>query len=296
MKLGGAWKNYTDRISSLEEQNRLLIERITLTEEDRDALRLDRDEVMERFHSSVASLTEQSSTHMQSIQIIEAIRVEKNAYFEQSKKLDALCTELTRALHRAQDEVAVLKVSNNGLKAESLSNAALLEEERNESKRLRDMVYKRDEQIDDMRKQISERDENIESMKHSIAGKDRQLMMLIKERDKIKDSLELLRRQPPVFRKVSAEDHTAAMTSSNATRTEAPRAGSYSQAALTKEFKVSFAKQPVVDSCVDAANAAQQSFSRALETSERQYKAIIRKLRAELDAANARTRSTSLPR
>jgi septal ring factor EnvC (AmiA/AmiB activator) len=288
MKLGGAWKNYTDRISFLEEQNRLLIEHIALTEEDRDALRRDRDEVMERFHSSVASLTEHSSTHMQSIQIIEAIRTEKNAYFEQSKKLDALCTELTRALQRAQDEAAVLRVSNNGLKAESLSNAVLLEEERGESKRLRDMVYKRDEQIDDLRRQIRERDENIESMKHSIAGKDRQLMMLVKERDKIKDSLEMLRRQPPAFRRVSTDD-------TSASRTEAPKVGMTSQSA-SKEFKVPSAKQCAVDSSVDTPNAAQQSFSRALETSERQYKAIIRKLRAELDAANARTRSTSMPR
>jgi hypothetical protein len=64
IRLGGAWRNFSERIRALEAENGALQEKLSCTMEDRDSLLAERADMQGKFHDSVASLTQEFSGHL----------------------------------------------------------------------------------------------------------------------------------------------------------------------------------------------------------------------------------------
>ena len=64
IRLGGAWRNFSERIQVLEAEKAALTEQLGNITEDRDSLLVERKDMQIRFHDSVSSLTEEFSGHM----------------------------------------------------------------------------------------------------------------------------------------------------------------------------------------------------------------------------------------
>jgi hypothetical protein len=64
IKLGGAWRNFSDKIRQLEIENARLLEQINLLQEDRNALLAEKQDMSSKFHDSVSSLTQEFSGHL----------------------------------------------------------------------------------------------------------------------------------------------------------------------------------------------------------------------------------------
>lgn len=314
IRLGGAWRNFSERIRALEAENMALCERIAGLTEDRDSLLTERADMASRFHDSVASLTHEFSGHLRSLQIIETIRQEKLSLLEKSDALENLCASLNADLQRASNEIAICKQESNSWKAKADAQEVLLGEENAETTALRDLMYKKDEQIESYLKRIELQDADIDTMKRAIATKDRQLVLLVKERDRYKDEAKALAKRKNVTSGCNSRrnerpefdlSNLGSISFIDTTGVSAPaspsdKASPSSMSACSKfSSSKAFLKSPerfVLASPLLSPNNmsssslsldVNRSFSKSLETSEREYKAIIRKLRSDLDAAYA---------
>jgi regulator of replication initiation timing len=274
LRIGGAWGNFVERIRVLELENQSLKERLQLAIEDKVGLDIEKNELSKRFHQSVSSLTEEFSGHMRSLQIIETVRVEKRALADKADRLEQICSTLTKELNDAKEQIAALELNNSNWKSKAIAEEHLVGEEKTENKILRDMLFKRDVAIESLTKQIREQEADISSMRHAISTKDRQLVLLVKERDRLKAELKLCLRTrlgAPV------QDFDSSMSASPR-RKVMGNDGPVSPVRQTgSPQKKTFDADTSFDSSL--------SFSQSMDISERQYKAIIRKLRADLEDA-----------
>ena len=183
-----------------------------------------------------------------------------------------------------------------------MASDALLEEEKVETKALRDIMYKKDEQIESYNKRIDQQAADIDTMKRAIATKDRQLVLLVKERDRYKQEIKTISKER--VGKSTAErpefdlSHLGSLSlcaSPPQTSPGSPASGASPRrqktsprAALTSPGGYMLASPPLSPHMSHSSSfELNRSFSKSLETSEREYKAIIRKLRVELDEARA---------
>lgn len=67
IRLGGAWRNFSQRIRALETENQQLLEQLAGVTADRDSLLEERADMSARFHDSVSSLTQEFSGHLRCV-------------------------------------------------------------------------------------------------------------------------------------------------------------------------------------------------------------------------------------
>lgn len=304
IRLGGAWRNFSERISVLENENKALQERIAGLTEDRDSLLTERADMAVRFHDSVSSLTQEFSGHLKSLQIIETVRQEKLSLSKKVESFEVLCADLSADLERASNEITMYKQECCNWKATARAKETLLEVERAETVELRDMMYKKDEQIEAYGKRIETQDSDMDTMRRAIVTKDRQLVLLVKERDRYKNEIKAAvkgKRASSDSRSIHERPEfdlsnicslsfietplSPNSPSRNYAKTSSPMAApkfteGFVLASPPMSPFVTFSKSAIV---LDT-NRSPAGFN---ESSEREYKAIIRKLRADLDAAYA---------
>jgi hypothetical protein len=241
-----------------------------------------------------------------SLQIIETIRQEKLTLSEKAEAFENLCTKMTKELEIACNEIIIVKQECYSWKSRAAAKEDLLEEEKVETKALRDMMYKKDEQIESYTVRISGQDGDIDTMKRAISTKDRQLVLLVKERDRYKQELKSISNQKPTdsgrYRTERNLEFDTSLTSLSIMESPSvPGSPSFRSVPGSPSFRSSPSAAlrspgserggrgsgPSSPSPAGLSLEVNRSFSKSLETSEREYKAIIRKLRADLDAANA---------
>lgn len=276
LRIGGAWGNFVERIRILELENRSLKENLQLAIEDKVGLDIEKNELSKRFHQSVSSLTEEFSGHMRSLQIIETVRIEKRALADKADRLEQICSTLTKELSDAKEQVSALELHSCNWKSKAIAEEHLYGEEKTENKILRDMLFKRDVLIENLTNQIKDQEADISSMRHAISTKDRQLVLLVKERDRMKAELkQCLRARTGT----QTQDFDSSLSTSPRKKVvNSESLGSPIRPACSPQKK-NFDADTTLDSSL--------SFTQSMDMSERQYKAIIRKLRADLDDAQS---------
>ena len=206
---------------------------------------------------------------------------------------------MTAELQAACNEMVCCKQECLNLKARNSELESLLAIEIGESKALRDMVYNKDEWLESYMKQSLAQDEVIDTLKRAVVTKDRQLMLLVKERDRYKQELKTKckHEKSAEFNKrdgnttLSSIIHTSDILESSKIGSSGHESPIRSPQKLGNNTKTQNASADNLISQSPKFYASDDDiFDRRLkisvESSAREYKAIIRKLRSDLDIAN----------
>ncbi len=214
---------------------------------------------------------------IRSLQIIETIRSEKLSISEKADRFESMCAKLTADLKHACDEIIELKQLNATSKALTVTTQLKLDEEKVENKLLRNMLYERDERIEYLTKSLHEQHAAAEAMKHAISTKDRQLVLLVKERDRLKNEIDTNNTKNIKKNAGGRNQNFTSISSPIARRTK-----------TTNDEEL-----VILDNSLTADALTTKSLSESVVSSERHYKSIIRKLCADLEIARKSNTATT---
>ena len=195
LRLGGVWMDHFQQRFALEETVGRQREVLQFTAEDRDTLQWERRHWVERFKANAASLSRTELSHLEAQQIIDIVNAEKRALDSKCLSLESqrewLERERMQLKKQIEDNSAAIKL--NAMKVNDLD--ATIRNQIDENRILQGIIYSRDEQIDNLKRRISGKDEELEVLKHSSATKDRQILAIVKERDRLKDENEGIKKK-----------------------------------------------------------------------------------------------------
>jgi hypothetical protein len=187
MKFGGVWADFHENIKAAEESKKIAEQQLLIVIGQRDALQVEKDDLLFKFRDNVASLTDSETNHLEAKQILEHIRQER-------QELISRCLSLDTQREWLEKQNKEFRSSNGQLNdALVLSEQRVkeleskLSEEQHEAKILGDIVFKRDEVVEGYQKQLRGKQEELDVLQKSLLTKDRQMMALVKERNRLRD-------------------------------------------------------------------------------------------------------------
>ena len=193
--LNGVWRDYYDIIVSANELERYSEDRIGFLTEDRDSLAMERTILLEQWRINISSLTGIETNQLEATQIIDQIRIEKSNLEGRCSSLEAQRDWLDKQRRELSKELAAMSDSMDFITAKLKREENELRIEKIENKCLQELTYRRDEMIEFLQTRISKSDEEIEVLAKSISAKDRQFQAILKERNRLKDELEVSRKE-----------------------------------------------------------------------------------------------------
>lgn len=202
LRLGGVWADSYRQITSLQEKEQRLTELTSMMAEDIASLFWEKRNLTEVYRMNAASLSSTEVSHLQALQIVDHVRQERS-------KLESRCTSL-------ESQREWLDNDRLQLKSQLTENQEMLEEARiriteledierdhmKENSTLQELVYARDATIENLRGKLTLMTHQHEILNKSLSTKDRQFQILLKDRNRLKDEVEslkkqLIRRPPP---------------------------------------------------------------------------------------------------
>ena len=190
--LNGVWKDYYDVIIAANENERRTSEIMGFLAEDRDSMAIERQTLIISWNRDVSSLTQVSTKQMKSQQLIKHIRHEK-------QELETKCRDIESQLRHLEGKHYILNnqydIASNNIHETSIKVNELermLSTEKKENETLSELLYGRDESIDCLHNLNRNKDEDINVLKRSIDIKNRQLQVIQKECNRLRDKVETL--------------------------------------------------------------------------------------------------------
>lgn len=193
--LNGVWRDYYDIIVSANELEQNSNDRIGFLTEDRDSLAIERDILLKEWRVNISSLTSVATNQLEATQIIDQIRVEKSNLERRCSSLDAQRDWLEKQRHELSKQLIAMSASIDSVSMKLNQVENELHAEKDESRCLLDLNYRRDEMIESLQKQLVKSDERAEVLGRSVVTKDRQLQALLKERNRLKDDVKEVQRE-----------------------------------------------------------------------------------------------------
>jgi hypothetical protein len=195
LRLGGVWADSYRQITYLQEKEQRLTELTSMMAEDIASLLWEKTTLTEVYRVNAASLSTTEVSHLKAMQIIDHVRQERS-------KLESRCTSLEsqrewldtdrlqlKALHiETQEKLEVVKAKVEQL--EEIERGHI-----QENSTLQELVYARDSTIENLRGKLTVMTHQHEVLTKSLSTKDRQFQILLKDRNRLKDENESLKKQ-----------------------------------------------------------------------------------------------------
>ena len=291
LKLGGIWKDLYLRLHSLEETCKQQEEIIGFISEDRDSLFYERCETLYKFKHNAQELSSTALSHLEAKEIIRIIKNEKEIVDNKLTALESQREWLEKEIKNYKSIIASKDstiVANNVTIGELSQN---VEDQLEENKVLQDIVYNKDETIENVKNKLVNKEEEIEVLRRSIAAKEKQFAALLKDRDRIKTEFDNLKKQPIYIR---IQNNKNIITPS---KSEIRNPAVYSPAAVTD---LEVATPECVKEDIDINNLLScssllQSSSPSFNIKERQYLSIIKRLQDQLRDKSSATEEPVKP-
>jgi hypothetical protein len=157
---------------------------------ERDNLLNERDDLLNTLRESAVTLTQVDTQGMETQQILENVRQEKEFVEKQNSDL---MIEIEYLKNRVKQIDAELEETEDNLHS-SQQNEEKLQEQLVESGKtidtLKTTIRQREDMIETYKRQGIRKDNDCAALQHSMDTKNRQLAMLIKERDRLRDENE----------------------------------------------------------------------------------------------------------
>lgn len=286
LKLGGIWKDLYIRLHSLEETCKQQGEIIGFISEDRDSLLHERCETLYKFKHNAQELSSTALSHLEAKEIIKIIKNEKEVVDYKLTALESQREWLEKEIKNHKSTIAMKDssiVANNVCIGELSQNVA---DQVEENKVLQDIVYNKDEIIESVKNKLMNKEEEIEVLRRSIAAKEKQFAALLKDRDRIKNDFDNLKKQPIYIR---LQNNKNIITPSKCEHRKL-----YSPAAVTD---LEIATPECVKEDIDINNLLScssllQSSSPSFNIKERQYLSIIKRLQDRMRDKSCATEET----
>ena len=192
IELNGVWKDYYDLLVAANEKEKLSDEVIGFLSEDRDAYACERASLLAEARANLASLTAVATDHLHGQQLLEHVRVEKAGLQRRCDALEAQRVWLEQQRADLRDRHAQQDHALDALRGVVADLERTLAVERQENASLLDITYRRDEAVEALERKVARKDEELGVLKKSLATKDRQFQTLLKERNRLRDELEIL--------------------------------------------------------------------------------------------------------
>ncbi len=204
IKFGGIWQEFHENILACEEKRASAESKLAVAERDRDALKTELALMSIKFETIMSSLTNASTSHMETKQIVSHIRREK-------EEMTSRCLSLESQREWLESQVKQLRAQEIEL-TEQLSDAhrcvelkeTMIGEKHRETISLKSKVSKCEDIIAAL-KQHSQKHQNDAIIFHkALVAKDRQLEVILKERNRLRAELERLQKDQSQPRRPTA--------------------------------------------------------------------------------------------
>ena len=278
LRLGGIWKDLYVRLHSLEETCKQQEEIIGFITEDRDSLFNGRCEALNKFKQNAQELSSTALSHLEAKEIIKIIKHEKDIV---DNKLTALESQREWLEKEIKNYKSIIASKDSMIVANNVTIGELsqsVEDQLEENKVLQDIVYNRDETIENVKNKLVNKEEEIEVLRRSIAAKEKQFAALLKDRERIRTEFDSLKKQPIYIR---IQNNKNIMTPS---KSENRNPAIYSPAAVT-DLEVTTpecVKEDIDINNLLSCSSLLQSSSPSFNIKERQYLSIIKRLQDQL--------------
>ena len=190
IKLGGVFSDFHEKISRLQDHNINLSETCAMLEEDRLALFLDRDFTRQQWRMSARSLLLQSAENAELSDVFDQIRSERSILEACNIELQCALTEQNYKHESLSNYVASLELTISDMKIKHKELKHVVATESEENKSLREIIYSKDEELHIKNQQLSDQLVQLDILSKSLQAKDKQLISIVKDRDRFKYSLE----------------------------------------------------------------------------------------------------------
>ena len=188
--LNGVWRDYYEIIFAANERERQSDEIIKFAAEDRDSLVFERFVLLKDLYENISSLTTVSTKHLQSQQIIDQVRIEKETLEGKCKSLEAQRDWLDAQRNNLLAEKSSMSNAIVALQTELKLAVKEFHDEKTENKSLLELVYRTDESVETLQVSRRRQEEENEILRKSLSTKDHQYQTLLKERDRLKGELQ----------------------------------------------------------------------------------------------------------
>lgn len=188
--LNGVWRDYYEIIFAANERERQSDERIKFAVEDRDSLAIERSVLLKDLYENISSLTTVSTNHLQSQQIIDQVRSEKETLEGKCKSLEAQRDWLDVQRINLLAETISMSNAIDALNTKLKTTVMEFHDEKTENKSLLELIYKKDETIEALQDSRRRQEEENEILRKSLFTKDHQYQTLLKERDRLKGDMQ----------------------------------------------------------------------------------------------------------
>jgi chromosome segregation ATPase len=189
LTLRGVWQESHERITQLEQKIEIQKEYEGLLGADVESLLNDRTRLREKCRDAASLLMSHQSNNIDLAGLLnEAIQEKATS----EKKYLLLFDEVLhlRAENNAMKNRIGAHEINEKMMVDSISrNEEVISIEKAENKELTEILWKKDEAIEALDIKIATLKNELEILKHSNETRERQLLAIIKERDRLRDSL-----------------------------------------------------------------------------------------------------------
>jgi hypothetical protein len=208
IKLGSIFKDFHETSTRLEARNselELLNESLVA---ENAHIRQQHDDLLDKLHDRASKLTREHSSHLAALDILNQARIDKDELSAKYESLVKVKADQDVVLKEKEEKISNLNEQLIFWETKYSNIDELYQEEKNENEQLTNIIFQRDERIENLLGVITEKEDEINILQKSAVTKDKQLLSLCKDRDRLKDRIEAARRhmhpqQRSTFDKIS---------------------------------------------------------------------------------------------